>query len=192
MKEQIARFIKDSVKAKSDMLVGPHIETIESAARAIADVYKRGGKVVAFGNGGSASDAQHFVAELVVRFEVNRRALAAIALTTNTSVMTAVGNDFKFEDVFKRQVEALVNEGDVVFAISTSGKSPNVVAAIEKAKEKKAVVIGFTGQKGVSMKEKCDICFLAPGDSTARVQECHILAIHIICSLLEETLFGKK
>ncbi len=126
------------------------------------------------------------------RFEVNRRALPAIALTTDTSLITAAGNDFGFENIFSRQVEAHANQGDVVIGITTSGGSPNVIKALEQAKKQNAVTIGFTGNKESKIKEITDICFCAPSSVTARIQECHGLAIHVICSLIEGAMFGKK
>jgi D-sedoheptulose 7-phosphate isomerase len=190
MKEKISKLIKDSIEAKQKMLLPEQIETIEKIANSMVTAYRSCKKMVAFGNGGSASDAQHFVGEMISRFEKERMALPAIAFTANTAILTAIGNDYTYENVFSRQVEALVNEGDVVIGISTSGNSPNVIKAIEEAKKLKAITIGFTGAKDCKLKKITDVCFCAPSTVTGRIQECHILAIHIICALVEETLFA--
>lgn len=144
-----------------------------------------GGKVCFFGNGGSAADAQHFAAELVVRYTRNRRPLAAIAFTTDTSILTAGANDFGYEGVFARQVEALCDARDVVVGISTSGTSANVVAGLKAAKAAGAFVVAFTGRQGGACADLADLAFCAPSDITARVQECHLLVGHILCDLVE-------
>lgn len=142
--------------------------------------------VYLFGNGGSATDAQHIAAELVGRFEAHRkRPLPAIALTTNTSLLTSIGNDYGFEEIFSRQVEALVERGDVVIAISTSGNSPNILRATRRARQLGAYTIGFTGQSGGRLKRLVHLCLCVPSRITARIQECHITAGHIICELIE-------
>jgi len=192
MQDVIHAIIKDSIRAKEALLAPEQVAAIEKIASGMVDVYRAGGKIVAFGNGGSASDAQHLVAELVCRFEVNRRALAAIAFTTNSSVVTAIGNDFSYNDIFKRQVEALVSPGDMVIGITTSGKSPNVIAAFKQARIQKALAVAFTGANGAGLQQETDICWCAPSVVTGRIQECHILAIHIMCKLVEDTLFGRK
>ncbi len=186
------QLIRDSISTAEQLLSGSHVAAIDAAAHAVINAYRLRRKVLVFGNGGSASDAQHLAAELVCRFEKNRPALPALALTTNTSSLTAIGNDFSFEDVFSRQVEALASPEDVAIGISTSGNSPNVLKAIEQAKALKAVTVGFTGGGGGKLKSLVDICFCAPSTVTARVQECHILAVHIISRLVEEALFGEK
>lgn len=164
---------------------------IEKIADALLAAYKRGNKLVLFGNGGSAADAQHLAAELVGSYaNRSRKALPALALTTDTSALTAIGNDFSYEEVFSRQVEALVNPGDVVIGLSTSGNSKNVIRAICAAKEKKAITVGFTGEAGGGLKTKCDFCFCAPSKITAHIQECHITVGHILCGLVEQTMAG--
>ena len=168
------------------------IETIEKIARVIITVLKDGKKCLIFGNGGSAADSQHFAAELLVRLRFERPAIPAIALTTDTSVLTAIGNDTSFDEIFARQIEGLANEGDVCIGISTSGSSKNVLKGIEKAKEKGAITIGFTGTKGKNFADLCDVSLLAPSDSTERIQECHELAIHILCCIIEENLYGSE
>ncbi|MCP4449835.1 MAG: SIS domain-containing protein [Planctomycetes bacterium] len=161
------------------------LATLHEAAQLVTDCVQQGGCVYLFGNGGSASDAQHIAGELVGRFYLNRQALAAVALTTDTSVITAVGNDFSYDDIFARQVEALVKPGDLVWAFSTSGTSKNVIKAVALAKEKQARVLGFTGRQNTRLEALSDICVCAPDPSSARAQEIHQLAYHIICELVE-------
>jgi len=162
------------------------VETLAAAAEAITKAIKQNGTVYICGNGGSAADAQHIAAEFVGRFERQRRPLPAVALTTNTSVITAIANDYSFEDVFIKQVEALVREGDILWAISTSGTSPNIIAAAESAKKKGALVLAFTGGSNSKLEQIADICFCANSKSTARSQEIHQVAYHIICDLVEQ------
>jgi D-sedoheptulose 7-phosphate isomerase len=192
MKDIIRKLINESIEAKQRLLSPEHLSMLEQIARLLVQVYRTNRKVIIFGNGGSASDAQHFAAELVVRFQKNRAALPAVALTANTAVLTAVGNDFDFNDGFSRQIEALCQPGDAVIGISTSGTSKNILKGLEQARQQKAVTVGFTGAKGEKMQEHSDICWMAPSPVTARIQECHILAIHIICTLVEDALFGEK
>lgn len=162
---------------------------IEKIASVLIDAYKRGNKMVLFGNGGSAADAQHLATELLGGFtNHNRKSLPALAITTDTSALTAIGNDYKFEDIFSRQVEAMVNPGDVVIAISTSGNSENVLRGALAARERKAVVVGFTGQTGGRLKQHCDLCLCVPSSSTARIQEAHITVGHILCALVEQAV----
>ena len=161
------------------------IPLIEQMAARVLKCLDAGGKVLLFGNGGSAADAQHIATEFVVRYRQNRRALAAIALTTDTSIITADSNDFGFETVFARQIEALGNKGDVVFGFSTSGTSPNVIAGLDAAKAKGCVTFAFTGAKTSPCSELAELTFHAPSTVTARIQECHMLVAHIICELVE-------
>ena len=167
-----------------DMLI-----EIDAMVNLIVDVYKTGGNVVIFGNGGSAADAQHIAGELVGTFLMKRQAFPAIALNTNTSVVTATANDFGYDLIFERQVSSLVNKGDIVIGISTSGNSPNVIKGLEKAKEKGAMIIGFTGQKENKIEKIVDFCLKIPSTDTPRIQEGHITVGHIICYLVEKTLF---
>jgi D-sedoheptulose 7-phosphate isomerase len=160
--------------------------TIAAAAEAIIKSLKEGGVVYICGNGGSAADAQHIAGEIVGRFARERKGLAAIALTTDTSVMTSISNDYGYENVFARQLEALVKKGDVLWGISTSGSSANVVAAAEMAKKKGACVLAFTGRPESKLERVADICFCAADKSTARSQEIHQIAYHIICELVEQ------
>ena len=162
---------------------------IVSAAVLIEECLRSGGKLLFCGNGGSASDAQHLVAEFVGRFVLERRALPAIALTANTSILTAIGNDYSYEVVFSRQVEALGRPGDVVVGISTSGNSPNVIAAMKKATELGMKTIGLAGKDGGALAKCVDISLVVPAKITARIQECHITIGHILCELVENSLF---
>ncbi|MBI3436018.1 MAG: SIS domain-containing protein [Proteobacteria bacterium] len=162
---------------------------ILASAQAIARALRAGGKVMLAGNGGSAADAQHIAAEFLSRFRRERAPMAAMALTTDTSVLTAIGNDFGFEAVFARQVHAHGRKGDVLIAISTSGRSPNIIAALEAARAIGVVGIGFTGMGG-DMAARCDIVLAAPGEDTALVQQLHIVAAHAICGLVEDDIAG--
>lgn len=158
---------------------------IGEVCKMIADALNTGNKILLFGNGGSASDAQHIAAEFTGRFVKNRKAYAAIALTTDTSALTAIANDYGFERVFARQVEALARPGDVLIGISTSGNSPNVLQALLAGKEAGCKLVGFTGNTGGQMKGLCDITLLVNSETTARIQEAHILIGHIICSAID-------
>ena len=168
---------------------------IAEAVAALMGCITAGGKVLACGNGGSASDAQHFAAEFVGRFERERPGLAAISLTTDTSILTAVGNDYGFEAVFAKQVQALGAPGDVLLAISTSGNSSNVIAAIQAARAKEMVVIALTGHKGGKIREmltETDVLICVPHDRTARIQEVHLLTVHCLCDAVDLQLLGEQ
>ena len=164
------------------------LDTITEAAECIVQALRRGNRIYVCGNGGSAADAQHIAGEFVGRFKRERKAFPAIALSTDTSVLTCIANDYSFEEVFARQVEALVCEADVLWAFSTSGSSANVVRAVEVAKEKGAQILAFTGKAGSRLEKLADICPCADNPSTARSQEIHQLAYHIICDLVEASL----
>lgn len=155
-------------------------------AEACRESIATGHTVYLMGNGGSACDCQHFAAELVGRFQKERQAMASVALTTDTSILTALANDYGFDVIFSRQVEALVRAGDVVVGLSTSGNSPNIVKGLESARERGAVTVGMTGRTGGGMKALCDICICIPSDVTARVQEAHLLVEHLVCQRIEE------
>jgi D-sedoheptulose 7-phosphate isomerase len=161
---------------------------IEAVARQMAEVLRRGGKLLFLGNGGSAADAQHLAAEFVNRFLVNRKALAALALTTDTSVLTSIGNDLGMEQLFSRQVEALARPGDLIVAISTSGNSPNVLRAVEAARRLGCGTIGLTGGSGGILAKVVDDAFIVPSQETPRIQETHITLGHALCALVEELL----
>jgi D-sedoheptulose 7-phosphate isomerase len=166
-----------------------NILAIANIAQAIISAYRSGKKVVLFGNGGSAADAQHIAAEFVSRFYKDRAGLPALALHTNTSVLTAVANDYDYSDIFVRQVEAHVQKGDVAVGISTSGNSPNVIKALDKARELGAVTVGFAGEKGRAIDKASKLILNVPSRDTPRIQEVHITAGHIICYLVEKELF---
>ncbi|MDR3195817.1 MAG: SIS domain-containing protein [Endomicrobium sp.] len=189
-KEIIKSLINDSVEAKKKMLEDSQIDCVYNVVNKIVEVYKNKKKVIICGNGGSASDALHFSAEMVVRFEKNRAALASVALNENVSSLTAIGNDFGYDYSFSRQLEAFAQEGDVFIAISTSGNSKNVINALDAAKKLGVFTIGMTNSDGGKMKDMCDLCYCAPSKVTARTQECHILLIHIIVKLVEEKVFN--
>jgi phosphoheptose isomerase len=184
----VVRAVFDETVAAHGRFAATRLETVAAAAAAIGRALAAGRKILAFGNGGSAADAQHFVAELVGRFEVERHALPAIALTTDSSVVTAIANDYGYERVFTRQVEALGCEGDVAFGISTSGRSPNVESALAAAKAARLVTIALTGRDGGRMGADADIHLNVAETSTARIQEVHRTILHAMCSLIEKRL----
>lgn len=164
--------------------------TIGKIAAAVEQTIRAGGKILLAGNGGSAADAQHIAAEFVSRFKINRDPLPAIALTTDTSILTAIGNDYGFEHVFSRQLRGLGHKGDVFIAISTSGRSPNILTALHTARELGIAAVGFTGSHDSPMRSLCDLCLGAPTDETALIQQIHIVAAHAICGLVETRLFA--
>lgn len=166
-------------------------QTVVDTVDLIVDALAKGNKLLIMGNGGSAADAQHFAAELVGRFLMERRPLPAIALTTDSSALTAIGNDYGFDAVFSRQVEALASAGDVVFGISTSGNSPNVLAALEQGRQAGCVTISLLGRDGGGIKNLSDIALIVPSNHTPNIQESHITIIHILCDLVEKKLFAK-
>ncbi|HLB41366.1 MAG TPA: D-sedoheptulose 7-phosphate isomerase [Gammaproteobacteria bacterium] len=198
MKEGTMRdFIQNEIKKLSSILWHIQQDTdllkkVGLIAEYCTRALKQGKKILFAGNGGSAADAQHLAAELVTRLCYNRPALAAIALTTDTSALTATGNDYAFENIFSRQVEAIGQPDDVLIGISTSGTSPNVLRALEAARIKQLITIGLTGMQAPLMAERCDIVLNIPSKETPKIQECHIMLGHIICSLVEETMFGEQ
>jgi len=167
------------------------IAVIAKSVECISGALANGHKVLLAGNGGSAADAQHIAGEFLSRLYYDRAPVPAIALTTDSSVMTAIGNDYGYERLFERQVRGLGQSGDVFIAISTSGRSPNILCAADAAREKGLIVIGFTGRNGGDLKARCDFALLAPSDSTPLIQQVHITAGHIICGLVEERLFPR-
>lgn len=162
---------------------------LAAVAQILVEALGTGRKVLIMGNGGSAADAQHFAAELVGRFLINRRALPAIALTTDSSILTAIGNDFGFDEIFQRQIEALAEPGDVVVGISTSGNSPNVLRALAAARASGCQTIGLLGKDGGAIASQVDLALVVPSEETPRIQEAHVTIIHILCDLVEQTLF---
>jgi len=187
--------INQTLRVKQNILKDNElIKKIDEITRVIINAYKEKKKVVLFGNGGSAADAQHLAGELVGKFYLERKALASIALTTNTSELTAIANDYNFNRVFARQVEALVNPGDIVIGISTSGNSNNVINGIKEAKHRGAITIAFTGASGGKLEgdKNVDYLLTAPSGDTPHIQESHIMIGHIICYLVEKELFGNQ
>lgn len=182
-----------SIKLLTEMSQDPRMpELMDEAVGLAVAALRKGRKVLFAGNGGSAADAQHWAGELVSRFYYDRPGLPAIALTTDTSILTAIGNDYGYDYVFARQVEALGLEGDVLVGISTSGNSRNVVRAIEAARAKHMVVIGFTGQSGGQVAGLCDLCFRVPSSETPRIQEGHEALGHLFCALIEAEMFPRR
>ena len=179
--------VLDEIRADTEM-----VDTVSQIAGLCVEAIRSGHKILLAGNGGSAADAQHLAAELMSRFAFDRPGLPAFALTTDSSVMTAVGNDYGFERLFARQIEAAGNRGDLFIAISTSGGSGNILAAIDTARERGLKVIGLTGARGGDMAALCDAAVRVPSEETARIQEAHITLGHIICGLVEQELFGEK
>jgi len=165
--------------------------TIDKIADAAEQALRSGKKIMLAGNGGSAADAQHIAAEFVSRFKFDRHPLAAIALTTDTSILTAIGNDYGYEQVFVRQLRGLGQAGDIFIALSTSGRSPSVLAALKTAREMSIKAVGFTGSHDNPMRGLCDICLDAPSDETALIQQIHMVAAHAICGLVERRMFSK-
>jgi len=187
--EEIRRQLEESARVKrsvSDELVSRIAQFAEKSAAAL----RAGGKIVFFGNGGSASDAMHLAAELVVRLRTERQGLAAQALTTNPSVLTAAGNDYGFERIFSRQIESLLAPQDVLVALSTSGNSPNILRGIEAGRARGAFLVAFTGETGGKVGAKVDLLLNAPSSDPQRIQEAHITIGHIACSLIERLAFG--
>ncbi|GAG98957.1 unnamed protein product [marine sediment metagenome] len=189
MEENIKKQIQDIIQTHKKIVAefeADGLEAVAAAAKTITKALKQNGRVFICGNGGSAADAQHIAGELVGRFERERKGLAAMALTTDTSVITSISNDYGYENMFARQVETLVKQGDILWAISTSGTSANVIAAAKLAKKKDACVLAFTGNSSSELEQIADICVCANDKSTARSQEIHQLAYHIICKLVEQ------
>ncbi len=191
MRDKIEQYINESIEVKKKILEDSNIiETIKKVVDYIVDVYKNNGKILLCGNGGSAADAQHIAAEFSGRFKLDRRPLFAEALHVNTSYLTAVANDYSYDEVFSRLVEAFGKSGDFLIAISTSGNSPNILKAIEKARELGIKVLGLSGKDGGKMKDMCDYIIVVPSYNTPRIQEAHIMIGHIIAELVENNLFG--
>ncbi len=189
-RERVERIFADSIAAKRQF-VSTHADAVVRAAEAMASALGNGRTILIFGNGGSAADAQHIAAEFTNRFEMERPPLAAVALTTDTSALTAIANDYSFDEVFEKQVKALGRTGDVAIGISTSGNSKNVVRALEAARDRGLVTIGLTGQGGGKMATLCDHVFRVPSGVTARIQETHITLGHSLCALVDEILYGQ-
>ena len=191
MEEAICRGFKESSEVK-DRFLKENLSKLIDAIKLVAQAFEKGNKLFFFGNGGSAADAQHLAAEFVNRYLMERPPLPAIALTTDTSILTSVSNDFTFSEIFSKQLKALGKKGDVAIGLSTSGNSPNVIRAIEMAKEMGMKTVAFTGMDGGKLAKKADITLLVPSSSTPRIQEAHILIGHILCEMVENHLFLKS
>jgi D-sedoheptulose 7-phosphate isomerase len=189
MQARIQRMFRESAEVKL-RFAEQYAPRIEIVARRMAEVLRRGGKLLFFGNGGSAADAQHLAAEFVNRFLVDRRALAAVALTTDSSALTSIGNDLGFDQVFARQIEALAHPGDLVVAISTSGTSANVLRGVEAARRLGCATVGLTGGSGGLLAEAVDEAFVVPSSETPRIQETHITLGHALCAVVDEILLS--
>ncbi|EPN4754007.1 D-sedoheptulose 7-phosphate isomerase [Campylobacter jejuni] len=188
----IKEHFQESILVKEQILKDENLITlIKNASLEVIKAYKNGNKTLLAGNGGSAADAQHIAGEFVSRFYFDRPGIASIALTTDTSILTAIGNDYGYENLFARQVQAQGVKGDVFIGISTSGNSKNILKALELCKQKEIISIGLSGASGGAMNELCDYCIKVPSTCTPRIQEAHILIGHIICAIVEEELFGK-
>lgn len=188
MKEKILKEFAESISVK-EKFIQTHLEPIIEVSKAIAGTFNDGGKVILFGNGGSASDASHIAGEFVNRFKKERPGLPAIALNTDIAVITSIANDYDFSEIFARQLKALASEGDMVVAITTSGASPNVLKALDAAKKKKLKTVLLTGARGEKLAGKVTYAFVVPSDNTPRIQETHITLGHVLCLMVEEILF---
>ncbi|WP_270980145.1 D-sedoheptulose-7-phosphate isomerase [Campylobacter helveticus] len=192
MKAYIKEHFEESIKVKKQILEDEAlIALIEKVAKELIGAYRAGRKTLIAGNGGSAADAQHIAGEFVSRFYFDREGIPSIALTTDTSIITAIGNDYGYEKLFSRQVQAQGVKGDVFIGISTSGNSKNILEALKVCKEKGILSVGLTGESGGAMGELCDYCIKVPSTCTPRIQESHIVIGHILCAIVEEELFGK-
>ena len=191
MKKEIKNIIENSIEAKKLLLDNKFIDKIHEIANDIVFSLNNGGKVIVFGNGGSAADAQHMVGELVGRFKKERKALPAISLTCNTSTITAVSNDYSYDESFKRQLEALAKSCDIAVGISTSGNATNVIEAIKLAKGLKLKTVALTGKDGGKLSGIAELSLIIPSHDTPRIQELHILVIHILCELVENEMCKK-
>lgn len=181
--------LQESIDTKKALL-SANLDIIRKIADTVVNAFRNNHRIYLIGNGGSAADAQHIAGELIGRFKMNRRPLPAVALTTDTSVITALANDFGYDTCFARQVEALADRGDVILAFSTSGNSKGIIDAVKVARDKGAITIGFTGKDGGLLDSAADICLKIPSTNTPRIQECHITVGHIVCSIVEKELFG--
>jgi len=187
MRERIKEILLESIQVKEELL-REHVGQIVEITELVIDCLKKKGKVLVFGNGGSASDSQHIAAELVGRFKKDRTAMAAIALTTNTSIITSLANDYGYDIIFSRQIEALAGKNDVVIGISTSGKAKNVALGLKQAKKMDIKTVALTGGDGGEIAKLADVSLVVPSAVTARIQEAHITIGHIICELIEQAL----
>ncbi len=188
-------YIKDQIKKSYETKIAIYeneelLNKIEEVSKRCVELYKQGKKTLLAGNGGSAADAQHIAAEMVGRYGFDRPSLPSLALTTDTSALTAIGNDYGYDKVFSRQLEGMGQNGDLLIGISTSGNSKNIINAFEVAKEKNIITVALTGRDGGVMAKMADIALVVPSDSTPRIQEAHILIGHILCDIIEKEIFG--
>lgn len=191
------KFISNEIQKLANVLLQIQedqtlLRTVDMVAKRCTQALQAKNKILFAGNGGSAADSQHLAAELLSRLRYNRPGLPAIALTTDTSALTAIGNDYAFDHIFARQIESLGMPGDVFVGISTSGKSPNILKALETARERGLITVGMTGMQAGMMSEHCDFVINIPSKETPKIQECHIMLGHIICSMIEDALFGEE
>jgi D-sedoheptulose 7-phosphate isomerase len=196
MDHSLKKYINDQVKKSYEVKQAIYadeklMQSIQDVCLKVVDVYKQNRKTLIAGNGGSAADAQHIAGEFVSKFYFDRPGLASLALTTDTSILTAIGNDYGYDKLFSRQVQANGVEGDIFIGLSTSGNSQNIIEALLECKEKGIITVGVTGKDGGLMKDLCDYCICVPSQETPRIQESHILIGHIICAVVEEAIFGK-
>ena len=188
---EVERQIQESVEVKLAFLAEGGAKVVERMADLVLAALRAGHRVYLCGNGGSAADCQHIAGEFVGRFMMERAPLPCVALTTDTSILTCISNDYSFDDVFERQVNALVTKGDVLIALSTSGNSQNILRAVEAAKGRGAVTLGFSGRGGGKLKELADVCLVAPAETSARIQELHITCAHVLCEMVERRFFSQ-
>lgn len=187
--EQIIRnLISSQISNLTLLMNSSYDKKVSEAIRYQIEALRKGNKILIAGNGGSAADAQHFAAELVGRFMMERKGIPAIALTTDSSILTSIGNDYGFDRIFSRQVEALGNQGDIFIALSTSGNSNNIISAVNEASQKGLITIGLLGKDGGKLADICDLSIVIPNNTTARVQEMHIMTIHLMCEIIEKEL----
>lgn len=189
MRDKIKKAFEESIRIKEKFLDGKNIEKILEVAKAIANAFNEGKKVILFGNGGSSTDASHIAAEFINRFRRERPSLPAIALNTDMAVITSIANDYDFSEIFAKQLKSLSEEGDIVIALSTSGNSPNILKAMDVAKKKKLTTVALTGAKGEKFASRATYAFVVPSDSTPRIQETHITLGHVLCQMVDEILF---
>jgi D-sedoheptulose 7-phosphate isomerase len=188
LKDKIIKIFKESISVK-EKFINENLDTVVEVSELIADSFNKGGKLILFGNGGSATDASHIASEFINRFKKERPALPAIALTTDMAVITSIANDHDFSEIFSRQLKALAGKHDIVIAISTSGNSSNVIKAVETAKKKKLKIVALTGIKGDKLASKADYVLAVPSDKIPRIQETHITLGHVLCQMVDEILF---
>lgn len=190
MKEWMLEEVAEKVQLMQDIQTSGYLDAVEESGKRLTEIIKQGGKILLAGNGGSAADAQHFAGEIVGRFLIERDSIPAMSLCVDPSVMTCIGNDYGYDKVFSRQVQGLGNSGDAFIGISTSGNSENIIQAIEEARKKEMLVIGFLGKDGGKIKDLCDIALVVPSGHTPRIQEIHTFTVHLLCEMIEKEIFG--